>query len=882
MNLSFSNPWLLVALPILLPAFYVIGRGRMARLPAWLRRAALVTRLTIIALLVIALARPLIGRASGATSVVFAVDRSLSVSSDARAAADSFVAQALALTSSDRRAGIVGFGRDTAIERPIDGPAGVTQPVVLQTDGSDMSEAIRLARSMFPRSGAKRIVLVSDGRENIGRAEDEARAAFAAGIQISVVPLAVEPPPDVFVEALDIAPQIREGDALDVVIAVGSTREVDAAVRLWVDGKPVSDQTVRLFAGSNRFTATQNGLKRGFHTFWARVESASDTFAQNNELAGYTVVKDKPRVLVLATAESEVRELREALVASDIQVDIRPPSSIPPRLSPMRRYDGLIIANVPASSFSFDQMKTIQGYVQSLGGGLLMIGGETSYSLGDYAKTPLADVLPVTMNIPGKRDRGSVAMVLIIDKSGSMDMREDGTTKMQMAREAAVLALDSLDENDRIGVLTFDTQTRWAIQPRRLGNTREVDVIRDRIRVIEASGGTEIYPALDAGFKSIREQPSRYKHIILLSDGRSLTNADYDRLLASMRQDSVTLSTIAIGSDSDTQLLEELAKQGEGRYYFVDKARDVPKVTTREAKIASGSPIVEGQIKPKLLSPSPIMRAIPPVGVPELGGYLVTTIKDQAQTVLAPDDVRADPILAQWQYGLGRSVAWTSDIRGKWTSAWFAWPDFRRFWSQAVRWTLASPSDPNLQVIATLDGKNLITRVDALDDDGVFRDGQDLRLTVTGQTFQIVDQTMRQIAPGRYESVVPVEDQGVYAIDVAQFEGGRVVRTESVGAVVPYPSEYRQFGTDDVFLSRLAAMTGGKIVRDPRGVFAPDGLRFHGLDWRPIWPWLVGLALLLFPLDIAMRRLQVPTELFARWLGRVAGALPWRRGDEVA
>src|SRR5207244_10729815 len=216
--------------------------------------------------------------------------------------------------------------------------------------------------------------------------------------------------------------------------------------------------------------------------------------------------------------------------------------------------------------FAVDQMKTIQNYVQNLGGGLLVIGGENSYSLGDYAKTPLSEVLPVTMNIPGKRDRGSVSLMLIIDKSGSMDMRDDGVTKMSMAREAAQLALDSLDENDRIGVLQFDTQSRFVVPPRRLGTAREVDGIKERIKTIEASAATESFPALDAGFKAIRETQARYKHIILLTDGRSLSSADYDRLIAQMRQESVTLSTIAIGSDSDTQLLEELAKQGEGRY----------------------------------------------------------------------------------------------------------------------------------------------------------------------------------------------------------------------------------------------------------------------------------------------------------------------------
>src|SRR5262245_38336338 len=686
MSLTFLNPLALICLLFLLPLFFALGRPRMARLPAWLRRAALGTRLLIVTLFVLGLAQPLLGRTSESLSVVFALARSESMSPEARAQAESFVNQTVQQLGENRRVGVVGFGRETAVERPLDGAAGSWDRPAIRADGSNIGEAIHLARSMFPRVGGKRIVVLSDGRENLGHAEEEARASLNAGVQVSVVPLGGQQPPEVLIEALEVPPQIREGDSADVVISVGSTVESDATLRLWLDQKLISEQAVHLTPGSNRFTASQSNLKGGFHSFWARVEAANDGFKENNELAGFTVVKDKPRTLLLTQSEAEVRELRDALTASDIQVEVRPPSVIPPRLSTMKRYDALILSNVPSSAFTLDQMKTIQGYVQNLGGGLVVLGGENSFSLGEYAKTPLADVLPVTMNIPGKRDRGSVALLLIIDKSGSMDMREEGVTKMQMAREAAIGALDSLDPNDRIGVLTFDTQARWAIQPRPLGAQTQADQVRDRIRTIEASGGTEIYPALDLGYRAIRDQPARYKHIILLSDGRSLSTSDYDKLLASLRQDAVTLSTIAIGSDSDTQLLEELAKQGEGRYYYVDRARDVPRVTTKEAKIASGSPIVEGQIQPKVLSPSPIMKSIAPASLPTLTGYVVTSVKDEAQTVLAPDEVRADPILAQWQYGLGRSVAWTSDVKQKWAGAWLNWTDFKKFWAQTVRW----------------------------------------------------------------------------------------------------------------------------------------------------------------------------------------------------
>lgn len=874
MSINFLQPWFLLLLPILLPFFFVVGRPRMARLPSWLRRGALGTRLVIVGLVVMALSQPLWGHTSESMAVVFAVDRSESLSAQARQAQDQFVSQALQGVSEKRKAGVVAFGREAVVERPIDAVVGAQPAATVRSDGTNVADAIHLARSMMPRVGGKKIVLLSDGRETLGRAEEEARQAANGGVQVSVVPLVGGQPAEVLIEGLEIAPQIREGETLDVVIAVGATVETTATVKLWLDTKLISEQTVNLTPGTNRYTATQSSLKRGFHTFWARVESPVDTLKENNELAGFTVVKDRPRVLMIAQNESEGKELRDALSNSDIQVELRPPGFIPPRLSAMKRYDSIVLINLPASALSLDQMKTIQGYVQNLGGGLLTVGGENSYSLGDWAKTPLADVLPVTMNIPGKRDRGSVSLMLIIDKSGSMDMREEGVTKMQMAREAAQLALDSLDPTDRIGVISFDTQARFVMPFRAVGTGAQVDQIKERIKTIEASGGTEIYPALDQGFRAIRETPGKYKHIILLTDGRSLSSADYDKLIAQMRQEAVTLSTIAIGSDSDTQLLEELAKQGEGRYYYVDRARDIPKVTTKEAKIASGSPIVEGEIQPKVLAPSPIMRGIAPASLPTLSGYVVASTKENAQTVLAPDEVRADPILAQWQYGLGRSVAWTSDLKAKWAAAWLTWNDFKKLWAQAVRWTMPAPSDPNLQTTVHLEGANAIIRVDAVDDEGTFRDSQDLRVNILGPGYQVNDQPMRQTAPGRYEFIATVDEQGVYSVDVSQVENGKVTRTESTGFVVPYPAEYRFFGADENFLSRIAGITGGKILRDPRGAWTTDGVKFQGQDWTPLWPWLLGIALGLFPLDIAMRRLQVPTELVARFVSGWAARVP--------
>jgi Mg-chelatase subunit ChlD/uncharacterized membrane protein len=867
-GVTFAQPWvLLLILPTLL-LFYVVGRERLRRFPPTLARLIMVLRLTIVGLVLLALAQPAVGRPSDLATVVFLVDGSDSIPPESRAAVERFVLEAQRLAGDRQKVAIVTFGRDAVVEKSLDGPPVGQLRWLVRGDATNVAEALHLARTLFPRVGARRIVLLSDGQETLGRAEEEARQAASAGIQISAVPLDLPTTmPEVLIEALEAPPQIREGDPLELRLVLQSTVDTEVQLRLWLDDRQVSEQTIPVRKGTTALTAPLSTLSRGFHRFWARIESRTDTFRQNNELGAFTVVKEKPRLLLVAPNEADVRDLREALQAAEMQVEVRPPSVIPPRLSAMKGYTAVILVNTPASSLTLDQMKTLQAYVRTLGGGLITIGGDQAYSLGEYQGTPLAEVLPVSMNIPGKRDRGSVAMLLVIDKSGSMDMREEGVTKMAMAREAANLAVEMLDENDQVGVLAFDSLTRWVVPIQRVGAAGGPRAIQDRINRIEASGGTEIYPALELGYRAIRGVNARFKHIVLLTDGRSLSAADYERLVQQMKQERITLSTIAIGSDADTELLQNLAHWGEGRYYYVDRARDIPKVTTRETRIASGSPVVEGTIPPQLVGTSAVLKGFAPAQLPPLRGYVVSSPREGAQILLASD--RGDPLLAHWQYGLGRVVAWLSDAKSTgWASAWVSWPEFRRFWAQVVRWALPAPADPNIQPQVTVEGTMVTVRADVVEDDGSFKDLADLRVDVVGPGLREADRPLRQVAPGRYEWSTTVEQPGVYAVQVTLRERGREVRQELTGFVVGYPAEYRRFGVDQGLLGRLVAMTGGRLLTDPQAALAPEGLRAQGQEWAPLWGALLALALCLFPVEIALRRLPVPWDRLPHLLGQ--------------
>ncbi|MBI2941253.1 MAG: VWA domain-containing protein [Chloroflexi bacterium] len=872
MNVAFGQPEALLLL-LTLPVFYVVGRWGLRNLPADVRRTAITLRLLVVTLLVIALARPLVGQVSQSLSVVFAIDVSLSVSPEARATAQRFIQEATALMRPDDRAGTIGFGGEAVLIQPLggrrgdgatgpssgtagDAPPNAEGPALDQTN---IEKAIHLARSIFPARGGKRIVLLTDGNENAGAAEREAREAGLKGnTQIDVVPLASADRPEVLVEGLDLPPALRVGEQAELGVTVRSTVETDGRLGILMDDRPMQVGQVRLRPGANRFTIALPPLDKGFHSYRAHIDASPDTFPQNNEASAFTVVKDAGKVLAIVNNSEDFAALQRTLESAGVQVEVQPPSFIPSRITPMKSYESTLLVNVPAQSLTLDQMKTLVAYVQSLGRGLVVIGGDNSFSVGNYGGTPLADILPVQMNVPGKIERGNIALLLIIDKSGSMDSREQGVTKMEMARKAAILASDVLDPNDQLGVTAFDTDNQWVVPIQRVGDRDNLNRIQERVSRIEASGGTEIYKALGIGYEAIVNSRARYKHIILLSDGRSLTNSDYSELINRMRAAKVTLSTIAIGSDADLDLMQELARQGDGRYYFTENPRDIPQITTRETRIASGAAAVEGAFQPKVVAPSPILKSIAEAQVPQLHGYVVTSPRDTANVVVTSD--RSDPILAHWNYGLGRVVIFTADASPKWAPDWQSWPLFGKFWLQALHWSMRSPTDPNLQISSVVEGEQIRLRVEAIDDEGIFQDLLDLRAHIYAGDGTPVETVLSQVRPGRYEAEFTVENPGTYRVEVEQRQGSASAKTETSGFVVPYPAEYRRFGVNQDLLNRITQLSGGQLIAEPAVVFRREAI-FEGFEWQPFWHLFLAAAVVLFPFDVAVRRLRLSPNL---------------------
>lgn len=847
MTLSFGSPLallLLLAVPLLLWA----ARGKLRSFSPRQRTAAFLLRGGLFAALVLALADPRLGRPDDRLSVVVAVDSSASIQGPQRQLHQDWVRQALGLAQPGDDVQLVEFGRWSA---PVDPRAPGPSP---PSDATNLADALALSESLLPTDGRRRVALLTDGEQNVGRAQEVATRLAAEGIEVSFV--RPEPPvlvADVLLRGLDLPAYLREGETLQVDALVESTHRGPATLRLFLGDQQVAEQAVELQAGSQRvpLVARPDGL--GFHTLRAVVQAADDAVKDNNTAEAFTVVKETGRVLVLESRAGEAAQLDESLRATGLRTEVRPTGVIPPSAAPLQVYDGIVLVNVPSTALTLDQQTTLQSYVEDYGRGLLVVGGPTSYALGGWANSVLGELLPVDPSPPARRELGSVALFLVIDKSGSMDLFRADVSKIAMAREAAILATEALNPNDQVAVLAFDTRFQWVVPLTRLRNQADIQAVKARIATIQADGGTSIFPALDAAYQVAATTQAKLKHLVLLTDGQS-ADADYAGLIARMRPHNITLTTIGVGNDTDATLLTRLAQLGGGRYYLTERPTEVPKIVTRETTIVSRNALVEGQVRPLLTSPSPLLADLHGQELPLLKGYVATAARPRAHTVLATD--RGDPLLANWQYGLGRVVAWTSDARPDWAGAWLESPAARRMWGQAVRWSMPPPTDPRFQLSTSVQGDQVTIRAQAYEPDGRFADGRAIRATVVPPKGQARQLPLRQVGPGTYETVVQALAPGIYAVEADEVRGTDVVRSETGGFVVTAAPELRTIRPNRPLLEQLAQATGGHELVDPKDLFARDA-SWAATSWAPLWPWLLGLALLLLPLDVAARRLSL-------------------------
>ncbi|MDQ2964582.1 MAG: VWA domain-containing protein, partial [Chloroflexota bacterium] len=679
-------------------------------------------------------------------ATVFVLDLSDSVGTAGREEAVQFVRDSLREMPKGDVAGIVAFGKDALVERLPSDLAEIDQvrstPVKAATD---IGAALRLATALFPDDTQKRIVLLSDGNDTTGSGQTEAALAAARGVQVETRVVGLEGRNEVLVERLQTPTTARLGEEIEATAEIRSTIAQPATVRLFADGTIVGTKRVELVAGVNRVTFQVKPTEPGFHTFRAVVEAAQDTFSQNNRGDSNTIVKGEPRILVLAGDEKVAAELVAALEKERQQVDTMVPEALPSDLAGLATYDSIVLVDVPRIRLSDRQLGLLQVYVRDLGRGLVMVGGPKSFGAGGYTKTPLEESLPVDMGVRDRQKQPDVALVVVIDKSGSMDACHcntfdggpgggsgiGGVRKVDIGKEAILRAAAAMTAVDEFGVVAFDQDAHWVVRTQPLG---QIGNLQGAIAGIQPLGNTNIFAGLDQAVQSLETAKATRRHIILLTDGWS-NSGQYDAIIERMKAAGITLSTVGAGGGANP-FLEGLAKKGGGRFYNAANPASIPDIFLKETQQVAGQQIVEEVFHPIQTSNSPILRGLDQ-GFPQLLGYNGTTAKSAAQTVLVT--ARDDPLLAQWQYGLGRSVAWTSDSTGRWARSWLGWTGFSKFFSQLVGWTFPGEETGGIEATFVTTGQSTTLRVESVDDDGSPRDFYSTRAVIIGPDLEPLD-----------------------------------------------------------------------------------------------------------------------------------------------
>jgi uncharacterized membrane protein len=878
---AFTDPiWLWLLLPATL---LVIGGWWAASrtLPPARRVASLVIRLALVACIVFSLAGARLALRSDRLSVVFLVDASASMLDASREELLAFAREAVSQIPEGDSAGVVVFGANALVDRlpsdldELQAPASV--PVVSATD---IAAAVRLGTAIFPAGTQQRLVLLSDGNDTSGQAEEAILSAAQHGVRLDVVLPGGETYPEALVDGVDAPSGARVGETVELQVRVRSTIETAATLRLLADGATVATRQLSLKPGTTTVSFSIRADEPGFHVFRAVLEPRSDHFSENNAADAYVLVTGEPQVLVATDDPARAADLVEALTTARQQVTVVAAGGVPSSIATLAGYDAVVLDNVSAAELGAAAMASLQVYVRDLGKGLVMLGGRSSYGAGGYLNSVLEEVLPVYMTVRDRERSPDVALVAVIDKSGSMadchctsDNRGTATSgtrgfeKVDIAKEAILRAADALSPTDQLGVVAFDQGAHWAVR------TGPIDLASLQNSLgFRADGQTNIFAGLKAAYDDLIRNPAKLRHIILITDGWSQSGA-YDQLLADMKAAGITLSTIGTGGGS-AQILRTLAEESGGRYYEADDATRIPDIFLKETIRTAGEQIVEEPFQPVPSAPSDILRGLDPGRLPALLGYNATTAKGTATVALLTG--RDDPLLAQWQYGLGRSVAWTSDARQQWATPWIGTEAFGTLAAQLVAWTLPPQDEQGIDVQFSpgRDGE-LNIEVTSLDDDGAPRNFYRTVLRLVAPDLAPLQTTLTQVGPGRYAGTVRADQPGAYLVRVAQTREGADAANRTLGVVSPAAEEFRRLGVDSEALAGYAAAGRGRQIElDPADPDVARQVWSHDIAAAafptPIWPWLLLLAMILVPIDIGVRRVALTRGDLIRARGWVA------------
>lgn len=647
-----------------------------------------------------------------------------------------------------------------------------------------------------------------------------------------------------------------KGDALEVTALVYASTAMPADVRILLDDQLVEDRRVELPEGWSSYVTTLELDRDGTVALTLEVAAEGDEVVANDRRTALLEVRNGPRVTVYASDLARARAFADALELRGLRVDVKGPHAVGTTPYAFAGNDAVVLMDVAAIELARSQQEALAGWVREHGGGLALLGGERSFGPGGYLETPLDELSPLSAKI--SRDAPAVAMLFVLDRSGSMQQLVDGVSRLDIAKEATLAATALLGEGSEIAVVVFDEEARLLLP---------FTAAADRGRIAAAlaplvpGGGTALYPGLALAAEVLATTDASSKHVVVMTDGLSQPG-DIDSVVERLVSQEATVSAIAIGTGADVERVRNIARIGKGTAHTTTDFRALPSILAQEAMLLAGDPVVREPVVPARTSAAASLMDGMPDEFPELTGLVETTPKVAATVLLEDHDGR--PVLAAWRYGAGRVIAYTSQGVGPWSTAWSESEDFAGWWAQWLRWVVQPGREVGVDVQATLVGDEVRVDVVASDERGSPITGLQLtaaasQLGDAGNTDAARSSTLgpvrlAEVAPGQYRGHLAVRE-GVWHVSVADVSGGVAVEDTAMVAH-SYASALGGPRPVDPVLAGLVNMTGGQLLT-PTTSWSPTRASTWVVTraWRP---WLV-VALALWSLFLVQR--YAPTWL---------------------
>lgn len=871
----------------------LVGARFLLSMSSFRRATAVFTRVALLAVLVAALAGLSTSRTLDTLAVIAVVDTSGSVqryfrTPDGRPGLEqvrAFLDTASAKRGPDDLLGVVVFdGRAAAIARPRRGDLPRLDLDVPMTSGTNLAAAIELARTLVPPDADGRIVLFTDGLPTAGEPLDSGRAAISQ-TSIDTVHLAYDHPEEVVFERLDGPSTAPAGATITLRAAISATTPSRGSLRLLREGEVIDINGAA--AGDARVVTLNPGMNvvridlplpvGRVHRFHAVFEpdvvagadgtprSLGDAIAENNQAAAFTVTPGAGRVLLVdGYRRSEPGTLAGVLREAGAEVEIVQPEGLPGDLLSLQAYDLIVLENVTADGAPLAQ-RALASYVSDLGGGLVMVGGPDSFAPGGWRGTDIEPILPVLLEVPDLVVTAKAATVFVLDNSGSMSWPVLGSdaSQQEIANDAAVLAIRSLDASDAVGVVTFNSNADIVVP---LGQNKDPQSTIAKVRGIGSGGGTNVLPGLElARDEFARAAPdAKTKHVIVLTDGISRRKERVVETVRQMAAEGIKVSTLAVGDGADHNTLRTMAEAGGGSYFHAANATQLPRLLLKAVRVVRTPYLREEPFTPVVLATgSPLTAGLSTV--PTLRGLVLTRPRTEPTVTLAMAAPTGEPVLAHWPVGLGQVAAWTSDAE-EWAGEWIADPAYRRLWSQVLRNVARAPEAAGMMAQAEVRDGQLTLRLTATDADAKPLDGLSLTASVYAPSGRATDATLSQVGPGQYEVAVPATETGSYIGVLKPRQAGRALPAVIAGTSVLEGVEYRARASDGPLLARVSSQSGGRVL-DLASPLTADLWNRDGITPRravtSFWHVLVLVSLALLMLDIATRRVA-----WDRWVGR--------------